>query len=349
VIPGNKVNPAVHAVALLRSKTLPAVGPVAVLVGEERHLKRGVFERLVQDVLGGDEESLGLTRFAGEDAELKTVCDELLTVSMWGDRRLVIVDNADRFVSQFREGLEKYLTHPARKSVLVLDVKSWPKTTRLAKAVVKIGLEVDCSPLSGAELLRWLVDTARAAHGKTLARDAAALIRDLAGDDLGLLEQELAKLAAYVGTRSTIEADDVRTLVGGWRTETTWAIAGALRRGRTGEALDLLDRLLNSGESPHKTVAGLTFVFRRLAQAVERVREGAALDAAVREAGVFPREIGESTAYLKRLGRNEALQIFSRLLWADVSLKGGLTVPERQILETLVVNLGGTSVLPRRN
>ena len=80
MIPGNKVNPAVHAVALLRSKTLPAVGPVAVLVGEERHLKRGVFERLVQDVLGGDEESLGLTRFAGEDAELKTVCDELLTL-----------------------------------------------------------------------------------------------------------------------------------------------------------------------------------------------------------------------------------------------------------------------------
>jgi DNA polymerase-3 subunit delta len=267
---------------------------------------------------------------------------------MWGDRRLVIVDNADKFVTQFRDGLEKYLTHPARKSVLVLDVKTWPKTTRLAKAVVKIGLEVECSSLSGAELLRWLSETARAAHGKALARDAAALICDLAGDDLSLLEQELAKLAAYVGTCSTIEADDVRTLVGGWRTETTWAIAGAIRRGKTGEALDLLDGLLNAGESAHKTVAGLTFVFRRLAQAVERVREGAPLDAAVRDVGVFPREVGESSAYLKRLGRSEAQRLFSRLLEADVNLKGGLTIIERQILETLVVNLGGTSALLRR-
>jgi DNA polymerase-3 subunit delta len=338
----------VHAVAFLKAKSFPAVGPIAVLVGEERHLKRAVFERLVQEVLGGDEESLGLTRFVGEEAELKTVCDELLTVSMWGDRRLVIVDGADRFVSQYRDGLEKYLAHPAKKSVLVLDVKSWPKTTRLAKVVAKIGLEIECAPLSGAELLRWLTDSARSEHGKTLARDAASLLHELAGEDLGLLEQELAKLAAYVGSRSTIEADDVRTLVGGWRTETTWAIAGAVRRGRSGEALDLLDKLLNAGESPHKTTAGLTFVFRRLAQAVERVREGSPLDTAVREVGVFPREAGESSAYLKRLGRSEALRLYSRLLEADINLKGGLTIDERAILETLVVTLGGTSVLPPR-
>jgi DNA polymerase-3 subunit delta len=338
----------VHAVAFLKAKSFPAVGPIAVLVGEERHLKRAVVERLVQEVLGGDEESLGLTRFPGEEAELKTVCDELLTVSMWGDRRLVIVDGADRFVSQYRDGLEKYLAHPAKKSVLVLDVKSWPKTTRLAKLVAKIGLDIECASLSGAELLRWLTDSARAEHGKTLARDAASLLRELAGEDLGLLEQELAKLTAFVGTRSTIEADDVRTLVGGWRTETTWAIAGAVRRGRPGEALDLLDKLLNAGESPHKTTAGLTFVFRRLAQAVECWREGSPLDSAVREAGVFPREAGESSAYLKRLGRGEALRLYSRLLEADINLKGGLTIDERAILETLVVTLGGTSVLPPR-
>ena len=158
--PARKVLSPVHAVAFLKAKSFPTVGPIAVLVGEERHLKRAVFERLVQEVLGGDEESLGLTRFVGEDAELKTVCDELLTVSMWGDRRLVVVDGADRFVSQFRDGLEKYLAHPAKKSVLVLDVKSWPKTTRLAKVVAKIGLEIECAPLSGAELLRWVTDSA---------------------------------------------------------------------------------------------------------------------------------------------------------------------------------------------
>jgi len=337
-----------HATAFLNSKTQSSIGPAAVLVGEERYLKRAVFDSLAQQLLGADEPELGLTRFTGDDVDLKTVCDELFTVSMWGDRRLVAVDDADKFVSQHREGLEKYLQKPAKKSILVLDVKTWPKTTRLAKLVAKIGLEIDRSALAGAELMRWIVETARTAHQKSIGRDAASLMIELAGSDLGLLEQELAKFAAYVGGRSAIEVDDVRTLVGGWQTETTWAIAGAMRRGQAGEALDLLDQLLHAGESPHKIFGGLTFVFRRLAQAVERVREGASLDGALREAGVFPREIGESSTFLKRLGRKEAQQLFERLLLADANLKGASTVSERHVLETFLVSLAGTSVLPSR-
>jgi DNA polymerase-3 subunit delta len=336
-----------HATAFVRSPP-PEIGAIAVLVGEEQFLKRAALEALCRLVLGEDDERLGLTRFAGDDVDLMTVCDELRTISMWGDKRLVIVDDADRFVSQNREGLEKYLQKPAKNSLLALDVKTWPKTTRLAKAVPKIGLEIECSPLSGSDLVRWISETAKTAQGKSLNREAANLIRELAGEDLGLLEQEIAKLSAYVGERKTIEIADVQTLVGGWATETTWSIAAAVRRGETGESLDLLNQLLDAGESPHKILGGLTFVFRRLAQAVESAAQGRALDRALGEAGVFPRELGESAAYLRRLGRIEAQRIAAHLLEADGALKGAVIVPERQVLETLIVKLAGTSALSHR-
>ena len=336
-----------HATAFLKSSE-QKVGVIAVLFGEEQYLKRAVFERLCRLVLGEDEEHLGLTRFAGDEADLKTVCDELLTISMWGSSRLVILDDADRFVSQYREGLEKYLQKPAKNSVLVLDVKGWPKTTRLAKAVAKIGLEVECGPLSGSDLVRWIAETARTEHGKTVTRETANLIYELAGDDLGLLEQELAKLSAYVGQRTTIEIADVETLVGGWGTETTWAIAAAVRRGETGEALDLLNQLLDAGESAHKILGGLTFVFRRLAQAVALSGQGTSLDRALGEAGVFPREIGESAAYLTAArSRGSAADLVS-LARSRTRLKGRSSIPERQVLETLLVKLAGTSALSQR-
>jgi DNA polymerase III subunit delta len=336
-----------HAAAFLKAPP-DKVGAIAVLYGEQHSLKRAVLERLSEIVLGNDEDHLGLTRFAGDQVDLKTVCDELRTISMWGGMRLVAVDEADRFVSENREGLERYLQKPAKNSVLVLDVKTWPKTTRLAKAVPKVGLDLECSPLSGNDLLRWMADTAKNEHGKSLGRESAALIRDLAGDDLGLLEQELAKLSAFVGERKTIEIADVQALVGGWATETTWSIAGAVRRGDSGEALDLLNQLLDAGESAHKILGGLTFVFRRLAQAALRAGQGGALDRALGEAGVFPRDLGESAAYLRRLGRAQAERLSSRLLEADGALKGAVIVPERQVLETLVVKLTGASGLPRR-
>jgi DNA polymerase III subunit delta len=336
-----------HALEFLRAKAPPAVPPLVVLVGEEWLLKREALERLMTIVLGADAEQLGLSRFAGQTADMKTVFDELHTVSMWGQRRIVVVDEADGFVSENRAALEKYAKKPARKSVLVLDVKSWSKSTRLAKLVAEFGLQLDCTPLSRGELVRWVTDLARSAHGKTLGREAAGLLIELAGEDLGLLEQEIAKLAAYVGTRANIECEDVRTLVGGWKAETTWAIAGAIRRARPGEALDLLDKLLGAGESPYKVLGGLTFVYRRLAQAVELVRQGDSLDGALRAAGVFPSEIAESAAYLRKLGRNEARQINARLLQTDLNLKGAVTISSRQALETLIVTLGGTSALPR--
>jgi DNA polymerase-3 subunit delta len=336
-----------HAAAFLKAP--PAkVGAIAVLYGEQHSLKRAILERLSELVLGNDPDHLGLTRFAGDQVDLKTVCDELRTISMWGVSRLVAVDEADRFVSENREGLERYLQKPAKNSVLVLDVKTWPKTTRLAKAVPKVGLDLECSPLSGNDLIRWMADTAKNEHGKSLSRESAALIRDLAGDDLGLLEQELAKLSAFVGERKTIEPADVQALVGGWATETTWSIAAAVRRGDAGEALDLLNQLLDAGESAHKILGGLSFVFRRLAQAALRAGHGSALDRALGEAGVFPRDLGESAAYLRRLGRAQAERLSSRLLDADGALKGAVIVPERQVLETLVVELTGASALPRR-
>ncbi|MCH7685836.1 MAG: DNA polymerase III subunit delta, partial [Planctomycetes bacterium] len=297
-----------------------------------------------QRVLGDDEEDqdVGTTRFEGKETELKTVCDELLTVSMWGNRRLVVVDDADEFVSQNRSGLEKYLEKPAKKSVLVLTVKSWPKSTRLAKAVAKIGLALECAELKGSALLRWLSETCRSEFDKQLTRDAAALMMELAGTELGLLNQELAKLSAYVGEKKRIDAEDVRKLVGGWKAETTWAMTDAVRDGKLDQALIHLDKLLVSGEAPQRILGGLGYVFRKYAQATEWARQTPSLQTALNEAGVFPRDVGTSSAYLRRIGRPRAETITNRLLEADGNMKGNSRTPERIILEHLLVQLSGT-------
>ena len=159
---------------------------------------------MVREVLGSEEgDEIGLTRFEGKSADLKAVLDELLTISMWGDKRLVLVDEADDFVTKNRVGLEKSLQKPPKKSVLLLVVKKWQKTTRLYKLVEKIGLNLSCEPLKDAEIPRWLIESAKDQFEKDLARPAASLMVELAGNSLGLLEQELSKLASYVGRART--------------------------------------------------------------------------------------------------------------------------------------------------
>lgn len=326
-----------HAVEFLKQN--PAeIPPVCVLSGGQRHLKQSVLAILKKMVINDDETSL--TSFAAKDADLQTVTDELRTISMWSDRRLVIVEDADEFVTKYRGGLEKYVEKPAKKSVFVLAVKTWAKTTRLAKQVAASGLDVDCSELKGPQLLKWLQDTAKDTYGQALSREAAVLLIELVGPELGMLDQELLKLASYVGAGAKIEQEHVRTLVGGWTTETTWAMTDAARDDDLGSAINALDQLLTAGEAGPKLLGGISYVFKKFAQAADLSR-GSSLEQALRQAGVFPQAVAASQAYLRRLGRVKAEQILNRLLETDAGLKGGSRLPERIQIEKLLVELAG--------
>lgn len=326
-----------HAVEFLK-KPPATFPPVVVIFGAQRHLKQSSLSVVKKSVIDDDETSL--TKFTGPAAELHSVTDELRTVSMWGENRLVIVEDADDFVSKYRAQLEKYVEKPARKSVLVLEVKSWTKSTRLAKQVAASGIDIECSELKGAELSRWLQDTARDTYGKSLSRDAGALLIELVGEDLGILDQELSKLTSFVGAEPKIEAKAVQSLVGGWKLETTWALTDGVRDGDLAFAIEALDQLLTAGEAPLKLHAGIAFVFKKLALATELARSQP-LDQAIRSAGVFPAASGASGNYLRRIGRSKAERILQSLLDADSGLKGGSKLPDRIQIEKLLIQLSG--------
>ncbi len=329
-----------HAVEFLR-KPAACDAAFAVLHGSESTLKASALSAISKAVLGDEADETSLVRMDGESADWARVRDELATVSMFTSRRLVVVEDAEEFVTKHRGQLEAYLDKPAKKSTLVLDMKSWKKNTRLAKRLDEHGLEIDCGELAGTKLTGWLVESAETAFGKQLSRDAAALMVELAGTGLGLLEQELGKLASYVGDRPRITPDDVRQMVGGWKAETTWTMLDAVRDGDSGTALGCLEKLLTAGEAGPKLLGGISFVFRKLADATERSREGAQLPAALKDAGVFFRDIEKAERYLRRVKRPRAEKILARLLKADSDLKGGSPLNDRLQMELLLLWLAG--------
>jgi len=327
-----------HAVEFL--KQVPSeIASIVVLSGGQRHLKQSALALLKQHVIDDDDTSL--TRFSGAgDLTLQQVSDELHTVSMWGDKRLVVVEDADDFVSEYRAQLEKLVDKPPKKSVLVLSVSTWPKTTRLYKLVAAKGMDIDCSELKAPELLKWLQETAKDTYNRNLSRDAAALMVELVGAELGMLDTELAKLASYASDKGKIDINDVKTLVGGWRTETTWAMTDAVRDDDLSFALNALDQLLSANEPAPKLLGGISYIFKKFGQATDYSRL-TPLDQALRQAGVFQGALGPGQSYLRRLGRGKAEQILQRLLLAESGIKGGSWMPDRMQLERLLIELAG--------
>jgi DNA polymerase-3 subunit delta len=312
--------------------------PVYVLAGDEALLKREALAALKTWIIGPDPE-FGLSAYPGDDADFSMIRDELATLPFTGSHRLVIVENADPFVTKYRTRLEQYVAEPASYGVLVLDVASWTATTRLAKLLTES--TIICKAPAVDRLPAWCVDWAKARHGKQLVQAAAQFLVDLIGTDMGVLDQEIAKLAVYVGTANEIKVDDVDRLVARSRLEDIWLIFDAIAAGRSGEALAILDKLLEGGEDVFRLAGAFSMQLRRLAQVARLRMQGVPAGEALDRAGVpaWPKVRQQIEPQLKHLGRRRLNRLYDWVLEVEVGLRGLSELPARTLLERLVVRL----------
>ncbi len=180
--------------------------------------------------------------------------DELRTLPFFSKRRIVVVADADPFVTRYRKELEGYVQEPSGAGVLVLMVKSLPANTNLARLVAAAGLALDCSSPPEKDLVPWLVHHA-STQDALLDTDAARLLIELVGPEVGLLAAEVEKLAVYVGDARRIRRADVSRMVEAGRIETVWKVLDAATMGHAAEAIADLDQLLASGEFPVRVLA----------------------------------------------------------------------------------------------
>lgn len=312
--------------------------PVYVIHGEEDFLKRQVVAALRVRALGDGDESFGMSAQAGDRAVWRDVHSELQTLPFLSARRLVVIENAEPFVTAYRTHLEKYLAAPASSGVLVLVVKNWPSNTKLYK-LLDAKAAIACKPLTGSKLAEWCRQWASGQHKKQLLVAAAQLLVDLVGPDMGLLSQEIAKLAVYVGEAARISPEDVDRLVGNNRAENTFKIFDLIGKGDPAGALTLLDRLLGQGEEPLRLLGAFGWQLRRLAQAARLSVLGTPLASALQEVGIPPFKTRECEQLMRHLGRRRLERLYDWLLEADLGMKGASQLPPRTILERLVLRL----------
>jgi DNA polymerase-3 subunit delta len=328
----------------------PPQGVVA-LFGDESFLKRQVLETLKSQVLSGADAEFSVSVFSGRETPMREVVDALSTRALFGGgQHLVIVEEADEFVSANRPSLEQYVTRSQSASILVLDVKTWPATTRLYKALAETGLQIECKFPPPAKVLKWLVSWAQRKHDARLEPSAAELLLETLEPELGLFDQELAKLAALAGSKEAISASMVHQVVGGWRAKTAWEMLDAALAGDSRTALVQLDHLLLSGEVPIALLGQISASLRRYAAATRLVEQAAAtrrsitLRQALEQAGMKPFLLGKAEGQLRQLGRDRASQLYHWLLEADLALKGSSSSPlrSRLVLEELIVRISAS-------
>lgn len=325
------------AMDYLRTTGTTPPKPVYALFGDDAYLRRESITAIARATLGDEADDLAVSRFPGESAGLSDVLDELRTLPFLSRARVAIIDGADPFVTAHRRGLEDYAEHPSRTGVLVLSVKSWPANTKLAKAVERIGLAIDCKAPSIKDLPRWLIGMAKARDEVVLTAAAAELMVHLVGAEVGLLAMELEKLAVYVGDARKIAEPDVLAMVGAGRVQKIWDAINSATCGDGAKALATLDSLFSANESPHEMLGAIRYSLLKTYHAGMLRKAKKDVKEACREAGIMPYGNAVETTIRQHahLGPGRVERLPETLLKAEMDLKGGSQLPPRTVLERL--------------
>jgi DNA polymerase-3 subunit delta len=290
---------------------------------------------------------MALSDIDGDGAELADVLDELRTLPFLGDRRAVVLRRADSFITKNREALEKYAANPCPTGTLILVCKSLPANTRLHKLIRSVGTVIKCEAPKGRAVTQWLVQRCREEYGCGLDTRAAARLRELAGDDLGVLDSELAKLRIYAGRGARITSAHVNELVGAYREENVFAIVEAMLTGDAARGIRLWNQVWATNRAaPFMAVGGLAWALRRIINAKASLDAGAPLDQVADQMRIDQQRVSAQTTPFT-LGQLENL--LCGLRDTDAAAKTGPSsvrdAVERFIIQTACRTRGGARAI----
>jgi len=283
----------------------------------------------------------------GQTAELADVLDDLRSFAMFGSGKVVVVRDADGFVSRFREQLEDYVASPSDSATLVLRFNSLPSNQRIYKAISKTGQIVPCQPPK--DVRSWVMQRGKSVHKLAVTPEAAELLVDFLGDDLGRIDNELAKLALST-TGSRIGADEVTQGVAFQREREMWDLTNALGEGNAAEAVRRWRQLVQGDSSAEfRAVTWLCIWLENVRKALAMLKQGQNAFTIGQALRVWPREMQQRFVdTVKSLGDNGRRRAVDLLAELDYQTKTGVGDAAGNVERFILQIASGTENAARR-
>jgi DNA polymerase III subunit delta len=271
------------------------LAPGYVFYGEEDFLAEEFVQKLREALISPDAQAFGLERFDLGQVRWPEIIDTARTApfffSPW---RIVVVRtveekkssneareskaNSKKLSSLDEKILREYFRSPASRTVLVVVISGVVKKTHFLLKFFdslkpRTVVLVEMKRLKKPALVAWMAQRL-ASLGKSAASDALSRLEEVAGSDLRRIDQEIEKIANYVGDRKRVEIEDVLQVCDWTRSFIEWELTEALKGVDQRRLLLTLGRAFEEGEKPEHVIGVLANFFRDLLLAKLWLKEG---------------------------------------------------------------------------
>jgi DNA polymerase-3 subunit delta len=308
--------------------------------GDDPSLVAQAVRALLVEVVGDRDQSLVVEEIGGgpgDDINVGAVVDACLTPPFLVDRRVVVVREAGRLLTADVPRLVEVVGNPLPTTVLIFVGGGGVVPAPLVKAITANGEIVDVSTGKAGDRKAWLREHLRGAPVK-LEPQAAQLLEQHVGEDLGRVEGLLGALEAAYGSGARISVDDLAPYLGEAGNVPRYELTDAIDRGATAEALTVLHRMLDAGGLVAIQVLGTLHSHFSNMLALDGGTISGEREAA-EVLGTAPFVAKKALEQSRRLGSARIGTAIGLLADADSDLKGGTGLPAEVVIEILVARL----------
>ena len=233
------------------------------LHGEDTYRSRQKLEEIVESYKKSNKSGLGLYFLDGESADFHNFMQELQTVSMFQEKKLIVLKNVfenPEFKNAFLAQAPKLADQP--HIIIFYEESQIASNDSLFKFLAENAKVQEFEHLAGQKLRNWAKREFQK-YGTDIDSLALETMAACVGSDLWRFSNEIKKISAFKKDKK-VEIEDVRLLVRPKIEADIFKTIGSLASKNKKQALSSMRRHLEKGDSPLYLLAMINYQFRSL-------------------------------------------------------------------------------------
>jgi len=316
---------------------------IIFLFGKDSYQSRQKLKEAIGQYQKKHQSGLNLLKFGADGFDLTKFRSQVLAVSMFAEKKLVVCDNFLAELDQDQQNnllkfFEKSGLQSSSDTVVIFYESSLPdKKLKLFQFLIKNCQQwQDFELLTGSALESWIKQEATL-QGIEIEPAAVTKLASSIGPDLWRLHQEIAKLAAYVASAKIIKQQEVDLLVSqqGFDNDIFKTIE-ALGQQDKKTALRLVLYHLDSGDDPLYLLSMFIYQWRNLLQLKDLMARRVPYNSLAKQSSLHPFVVRKTIAQIN----NFSLQALKKgyQFWQDLELvvKSGVVDAKQALINAIL-------------
>lgn len=296
---------------------------IIFLYGEDTYRMREKLKEIIERYKKIHKSGLNLKYFD----DFTSFKDGIRQTSMFNDKKLAVVTNvfaSPDFRKKFFQDKKEFLN--SEDTILVYEEKDFNKNNSLFRFLKKDAKSQEFKFLVGQKLRDWIKREFNKYEAKIDSEVLGKLIEYI-GNDLWQMSNEVKKLASFRNDK-VVKLEDIDLLVRSKIETDIFKTIDAIADKNKKQALNLLHKHLEKGDSPLYLLSMINYQFRNLLIVKDFIEKYKPYNVILKKSGLHPFVVRKTYYQSQKFTFQELKDIYQQIFKKDLDIKTGRIQPE---------------------